>query len=157
MKPAACRNIADLQSAAQRRLPLPIRGFLEGGAEDEETLSGNAAAFRDYRLVPEVLRDMSSVDPGTTFLGRRAAMPLILSPTGASEVFHPSGERALPRAAARAGIFYALSCMSTATLEDVAAAGEGPRIFQLYLLSDRAMISHVWSWPGSRPAIRRGS
>jgi L-lactate dehydrogenase (cytochrome) len=33
--------------------------------------------------------------------------------------------------------------MSTRTLEDVAGVGEGPRIFQLYLLSDRGKISEL--------------
>lgn len=143
MKPASCRNIADLQQAARRRLPRPIRFFLEGGAEDEVTLAGNAAAYGDYRLVPEVLRDMASVDISTEFLGRKVAMPLILSPTGASEAFHPTGECAVSRAAAKAGIFYTASCMSTDTLENIAGVGEGPRIFQLYLLSDRGKISEL--------------
>jgi L-lactate dehydrogenase (cytochrome) len=143
MKPASCRNIADLQEAAQHRLPRPIRFFLEGGAEDEVTLRGNAAAFNDYRLVPNVLRDMASVDISTEFLGRKVAMPLMLSPTGASEAFHPTAECAVSRAAARAGVIYTASCMSTRTLEDVAGVGEGPRIFQLYLLSDRGKISEL--------------
>ena len=143
MKPASCRNIADLQQAAQHRLPRPIRFFLEGGAEDEVTLRGNAAAFDDYRLVPEVLRDMASVDISTEFLGRKVAMPLMLSPTGASEAFHPTAECAVSRAAGRAGVIYTSSCMSTRTLEDIAGVGEGPRIFQLYLLSDRGKISEL--------------
>lgn len=83
---------------------------------------------------------MRSVELGTQFLGHDVSMPLLLSPTGASEVFHPAGERAVARAAARAGIFYSLSCMSTDTIENVAAVGSGPRIFQLYLLSDRDKI-----------------
>ena len=53
-------------------------------------------------------------------------------------MMHHEGERAVARAAARAGIPYALSTMGTVSVEDVAAvAPDAERWFQLYLWRDR--------------------
>jgi L-lactate dehydrogenase (cytochrome) len=54
-------------------------------------------------------------------------------------MMHHAGERAVARAAARAGVPYALSTMGTTSIEDVsAAAPAGEHWFQLYLWRDRA-------------------
>src|SRR3546814_6005372 len=44
-----------------------------------------------------------SVDMRTTLFGREMAMPLFLSPTALQRLFHWQGERAVLRAAAKAG------------------------------------------------------
>ncbi len=54
-------------------------------------------------------------------------------------MMHHEGERAVARAAARAGIPYTLSTMGTVSVEDLAAtAPDGRHWFQLYLWKDRA-------------------
>jgi L-lactate dehydrogenase (cytochrome) len=71
--------------------------------------------------------------------GTPAALPLVLAPTGFTRMMHHEGERAVARAAARAGVPYTLSTMGTVSLEDVAAAApDGNHWFQLYLWKDRA-------------------
>src|SRR3546814_9268119 len=82
-----------------------------------------------------MLVDVSHVDAGTDLLGYRSAMPLMLSPTGMSQLFHASGEAAVARAAAAAGVPYGLSTMATTSIEAIAATGAN-RYFQLYLRSE---------------------
>jgi L-lactate dehydrogenase (cytochrome) len=43
------------------------------------------------------------------------------------------------RAAAEAGVLYSLSTMATTSLEDVAEASRGPKLFQLYVFKDRGL------------------
>jgi L-lactate dehydrogenase (cytochrome) len=124
-------------------LPSPIYQFLIGGAEDERSVRANEGAFADYDLLPAVLNDVSSVDTSVELLGRKVSAPLILSPTGANELFHHDGESGAARAAARAGIFHCLSVMSTTTLEDVAASADGPRILQIYVFKDRGVTRSI--------------
>jgi L-lactate dehydrogenase (cytochrome) len=143
MKPGACRNIADLRKAAFRRLPAPMYHFLEGGAEDERTVRANKRAFADYAFVPTPLNDVSTINTRTTLFGRDVSLPLMLSPTGASELFHHTSERAVARAAANADIFFASSCMGTTELEDVAGVGEGPRVFQIKIFKDRGLTREL--------------
>nr|WP_047169334.1 alpha-hydroxy acid oxidase [Sphingomonas sp. Y57] len=136
---ARCHNIEDLRRQAARRLPTPIFDFLDGGAEDEATLRNNRMAFDREKLVPSCLRDVETVDTATTIFGQASALPLICAPTGASRLFHPAGEIAVARAAARAGVPYALSTGSTRSIEEVAAASDGAKIFQLYVYKDHGV------------------
>lgn len=132
-----CHNIADLRERARRRLPSPIFHFLDGAAETETTARRNTAAFDEVKLIPRCLMDVGSVTTLTRILGQRIEWPVFCSPTGASRLFHPEGERAVARAAAKAGTLYTLATGSTHSLEDIAAISEGPKMFQLYLYKDR--------------------
>jgi L-lactate dehydrogenase (cytochrome) len=94
--------------------------------------------FESLELTPRVLQDVSKVDVSTSILGARQSLPLILAPTGYTRMMHHEGERAVVKAAARAGIPYTLSTMGTTSLEDVAStAPTARRWFQLYLWRDR--------------------
>lgn len=133
----AC-NIADIQALANRALPVPVRHYLEGGADDEWTLSRNKAAFGDWVLSQRAMVDVTNVDTSTEVFGQKSAMPLILSPTGMSQLFHASGESGVARAAKDAGISYGLSTMATTSIEAIAAISPA-RYFQLYLFRDRGL------------------
>ncbi len=135
---AHAATIADLRAVARRRTPRAAFDYTDGGAAEEVSLRRARAAFERIEFVPRVLRDVSHVDLGTEVLGRRAALPLALAPTGFTRVMHHEGERAVGRAAAAAGIPYALSTMGTTSIEQLAeAAPDGRRWFQLYVWRDR--------------------
>lgn len=131
-------NIADMRALAGRALPLPIREYLEGGADDEWTLARNRAVFEEWVLAQRTLVDVSAIDAGTDMLGFQSAMPLMLSPTGMSQLFHAAGELAVANAAVKAGVPYGLSTMATTSIERIAATG-AKRYFQLYLFRDRGL------------------
>ena len=99
---ARAADISDLRAIARRRLPRGVFDYIDGGAEDEITLTANTQAFRRIEFRPRVLRDVSAVDPSTTLLGRPLPIPLVLAPTGFPRSIHPDGELAAARAAARA-------------------------------------------------------
>jgi len=113
--------------------------YTDGAAEAEISLRRARAAFRSVEFRPGVLRDVSRIDPSTTILGKRSALPFVFAPTGFTRMMHHEGERAVVRVADRRGIPYALSTMGTTSLEDIAAAApDAQRWFQLYLWKDRA-------------------
>ena len=134
-----CHNVAQVRRLALPRLPLPVREFLEGGAEDEVTLRRNSAAFDDLAFNPRALVDVTEIDLSTRVLGQDISMPVIIAPTGATGTFHPDAEIAVARAAAEAGTLYGLSTNSTRTIEEVGAATTGPKMFQLYVFNDRGL------------------
>ncbi len=140
---ARCHNVADFRRIARRRLPLPIWHYLEGGADDEWTLHRNTEAFQRYQLVPRVLVDVTEVHTKTRVLGTDVAAPILLSPTGMSRLFHHERELAVARSAARHGLLYGLSTVSTASIEEVAAVGPGPRLFQVYVAKDRGLVREL--------------
>lgn len=134
-------NVWDLRRRARAVLPAPVLGYLEGGADDEYTLARNISAWRDYELVPRFLVDVSEVDTRVHVLGAEIDFPVMLSPTGFARMFHPDGELAAARAAAEYGTLYSLSTVATESIESVAAACAGPKMFQIYVFKDRGLTS----------------
>ena len=135
---ARAQSIADLRELARRRAPRAVFDYVDGAAEEEVSLGRARDAYRRVEFLPRVLRDVSRVDTSTTVLGRRAALPLVLAPTGFTRMMQHEGEVGVARAAAAAGVPYTLSTMGTTSPEDVvAAAPDGRNWFQLYLWRDR--------------------
>ncbi len=130
-------SIEDLRGEARARLPRMVFDFIDGGADAETTLRDNQAAFERIRLRPRALVDVSTRDSSTTVFGDRWALPLAIAPTGMSRIAGRGGDLAGARAAARAGAGFALSTMSSHSIEEVAAAApDAARWFQLYLWRD---------------------
>jgi len=138
-----CASILDLRTVAKKRLPGGVFDYIDGGAEDELTLERNSAAFRRFEFRPRVLRDMSVIDSTTTLLGRSLPYPLVLAPTGFTRIADPDGELAVARAAARAGLPYTLSTLSTRSIEEVASVSNGPKWFQVYVWRDRGLVKEM--------------
>lgn len=138
-----CYNILDLRELAKSYLPGPVFHYLDGAAETETTAYRNTAAFDDEKLIPKCLVDVTRAATATRVLGQDIEWPVFCSPTGASRFFHPEGELAVARAAAAAGTLYGLSVASTCSIEDVAAASAGPKMFQLYLFRDREVTREL--------------
>ena len=137
-------SVEDLRDQARRRVPRAVFDYTDGGAGREVSLRRSRAAFDRVEFLPTVLRDVSSVDVSTTVLGRPAALPLVMAPTGVTRMMNHPGEPAVARAAARAGVPYALSTMGTTSPERLAAeAPEARRWFQLYLWRDRAASTEI--------------
>lgn len=133
------KNTGDFHRAARRALPAPIYHYLAGGADDEWSLDNNEKAFGRYQLMPEYLRNVSTIDTSSSVLGATVAAPIILSPTGMSRLFHHHKEIAVAKAAASAGLMYSLSTMGTTSIEDVGATVPGPKMFQIYIHKDRSL------------------
>lgn len=136
-----CHNIADLRRLARRRLPAPVFHYMDGGADDELTLRRNMRAFDDYELWPSQLSDVSTIDTSSTLFGQAVDWPVMISPTGASKLFHGDGEPAVARAAARFGMIYSLSTLATTSIEEAAAASTGPKMYQIYVFKDRGLTA----------------
>jgi isopentenyl diphosphate isomerase/L-lactate dehydrogenase-like FMN-dependent dehydrogenase len=131
-------SLDDYGRAARRRLPRTVFDVIAGGAGDEVTLAANRAAFGQISLRPRALADVSSRRLATTVLGQPISMPVMLDPTGYARMAHRDAELAVARAAADAATIYAVSTITSYSLEAVAAASDGPKWFQLYPPADRA-------------------
>lgn len=132
-------DIDDLRAMAKRRVPTGPFDYVDGGAEEEITLSRSRQAFRDLEFRPDILQDSTCMDLSTEILGGRSALPFGIAPTGFTRMLHSAGEYAGAASAANAGIPFSLSIMGTASIEDVATvAPAGRNWFQHVLWTDRA-------------------
>lgn len=134
-----CHNIEDFRRLAKQRLPWPVFDYIDGAADDEITKARNTAAFADCDLVPDVLAGVGEIDTSVTIMGRRSALPLILSPTALQRVFHWQGERAVAKAAEKFGLWFGISSLATVSIEEIAALVASPKMFQFYYHKDRGL------------------
>jgi len=130
-------SIDDVRAAARRALPPMVFDFVDGGAEDERTVRGNRSGFDRWWFLPRILTDVETRSQRTTVLGSERRTPLVLSPAGLVGLAWPHGEAAAASAAGAAGVPFAVSSMSSVSVEDVRAASAEALWIQLYLWRDR--------------------
>ena len=137
---ARCLSVDDVERLARRRVPGAVWDYVWGGSDGELAMARNRDAFDRVELRPTAVGQVADPDTTTTILGRPAAAPIVLAPTGYTRLSHHTGERAAAAAAELAGLPYTLSTYATTSITDVARAASGGRNwFQLYLMKDRAV------------------
>ncbi|HUY71589.1 MAG TPA: alpha-hydroxy acid oxidase [Gaiellaceae bacterium] len=118
-------------------LPPMVFDFIDGGAEDETTVSGNEAAFARWWFRPQLLEDVTTRRISTELFGTEFASPVFLGPAGLAGLAWPHGEAEAAAAASGAGVPFVVSTASSCSIEEVRAAAGGPLWLQLYLWRDR--------------------
>jgi L-lactate dehydrogenase (cytochrome) len=138
MRLGDCHNVADFRRLAKARLPSPVFDYIDGAADDEITKDRNSRAFDDCDLVPNVLSGADEIDMSVTVMGKRIAMPLMLSPTALQRLFHWHGERAVAATAQSFNTWFGISSLATVSIEEVGKI-ETPKLFQLYVHKDKGL------------------
>ncbi|MBI3647412.1 MAG: alpha-hydroxy-acid oxidizing protein [Actinobacteria bacterium] len=136
-------NVDDYEPAARERLPKDVYDYFAGGAGDEWSLAENRRAFDRWVLRPRFLRGAGAPDTSAESLGTPLSAPILLAPVAFQKMAHPDGELAAARAAARAGSIFVVSSTAVDFLEEVAAASDGPKWWQLYIFEDRAFTAEM--------------
>jgi len=136
-------SVDALRRIAQKRLPRPIFDFIDGGAEDEDTLRQNESAFSDWELLPKPLNGAVKRDLSTSLFGHTLSSPLLIGPTGLAGLFWPQGEVAAANAASDYGTVYCLSHGSVCTLEQLAKNHKGLKWMQVFIYKDRGFTREL--------------
>ena len=136
-------TVDDYEPIARERLPRDVYDFYAGGAGDEWTLGENRRAFDRWMLRPRYLRGAGTPDPSTSILGVPISFPVLVAPWAYQRLAHPDGELATAKAAAAAATVMVVSSTTMEFLEEVAAASEGPKWWQLYVFDDRGATSDM--------------
>ncbi|WP_456426506.1 lactate 2-monooxygenase [Rhodocaloribacter sp.] len=127
-----------MERAAEARMTPEAFAYVAGGAGSEDTMTANREAFRRWRIVPRMMRDVARRDLSVELFGRRLPAPILFAPIGVLGIVHEDAEVAVARAARTLGLPQILSTVSSKPMESVAEAlGETPRWFQLYWGPDR--------------------
>jgi (S)-mandelate dehydrogenase len=137
------QSIAEFRELARRRLPRFVFDFIDGGSGSENTLAENRSALDRIRLLGSAPTNVSDCSSVVTLFGQDQAFPAIIGPTGLAGAAWPRGDVDLARAASASGIPFVMSSAATATMEEVAAAGDGAKWFQLYLFKDREVSKRL--------------
>ena len=138
------RTVEEYRTAAAATLPEAAYAYLSTGSGAERTMVENLSAFEQWRLMPQMLVDVSVVSLQTSVLGRTIAMPVLVAPTASHRLFHADGERATARAAARAETVFCVSAAASVTMGDIdTAAPGGARWLQMQPYRDRGMAREM--------------
>ncbi|XP_074844561.1 2-Hydroxyacid oxidase 1 [Carettochelys insculpta] len=130
--------VDDFEQYAKRVLPKAVYDYYRSGADNQQTLADNIAAFSRLRLYPRILRDVSVMDLSTSVFGQKISMPICVGATAMQRMAHVDGETATARACRSMGTGMMLSSWATSTIEEVAqAASDGLHWLQLYIYKDR--------------------
>jgi lactate 2-monooxygenase len=135
-----------LERAARKAMSREGFAYVAGGAGTEETMRENRAAFERWRIVPRMLRDVSSRDTTVEVLGTQMPSPIFLCPIGVLDMAHRDADLAVARAAAAEGIPFVFSNQASRPMEETAAAmGDAPRWFQLYWSTSDELVASLVS------------
>ena len=137
-------SFARLQDAARKAMSREGHAYVAGGAGTEETMRENRAAFERWRIVPRMLRDVSTRDTAVEVLGTPLPSPFVLCPIGVLEMAHRDADVAVARAAAAEGIPFVFSNQASRPMEETARAmGDAPRWFQLYWSTSNELVESL--------------
>ena len=138
------RTLHDIVKAARANLSRNNWDYLIGGADTETSLKRNRMAIDSLAFRPRVLNDVTNVDASTNLGGHRLRIPVVLPPIGSIQVFEAGGGASVAEAADAFGTMMILSSVCLPDFEAVARVGAAPKVFQLYLMGDRAwMDDHI--------------
>jgi hypothetical protein len=90
-------SVAELERRVAETAEPRAVAYVLGGAGSEQTMRSNLEAFRRWRLVPRMLRDVSERDLTVTVANTRMPAPVALAPIGVQSIVHPDGELAVDR------------------------------------------------------------
>jgi glycolate oxidase len=117
--------------------------YLIGGADTESALKRNRFALDSWVFRPRILNDVSAVETATELLGVDLRIPVVLPPIGSIQVFEAGGGESVATAARDFGVLQILSSVCLPDFETIASRVPGPRVYQLYLLGDRAWMDDL--------------
>ena len=139
------QNLHEFVTQARINLDRNNWDYLIGGSETETTLARNRLALDSIGFRPRVLRDVSNIDCSRTLFGKKLRIPVLCAPVGSLQVFDPAGGAAVAAATREFGNGMILSSVSEPGLDETAkAAGDGFKVFQLYVRGDADWVDdHV--------------
>jgi isopentenyl diphosphate isomerase/L-lactate dehydrogenase-like FMN-dependent dehydrogenase len=136
-------TLPEIRRAAKQSVPREAWNFGAGGAETETTLRRNRRHLDRLAIQQNILVDVREIDLRTSLLGVPLAWPVAVAPMGGLVLFHAEGDVEMARGAGRADTLQWLSGATGWPVEDVAKAGTGPQMFQLYHHGDRGWVSEL--------------
>ena len=131
------KNVFDFEKLSREVMGADALLYLNGGADDLRTVKLNAAAYKEIQIRARRLIDVSNVSTNIELFGQKLDNPIILSPVGFQQFFHPDGEIATAKASVLKNHQMIVSSVSNYSVIDIAKQSNANLWFQLYPTPDR--------------------
>ena len=137
-------NPNELEAQAKKYLGVRSFNYVAGGAGERATMDANRLAFRQWKIIPRMLRPTTHRDLRVSLFGQTFESPVLISPIGVQTIFHHDKETGVAEMAAEIGVPFVMSTAASSSIEEVAKAnGDGTRWYQLYWPQDDEMTISV--------------
>ena len=136
-------TLPEIRKHAKKILPRDVWNFGDGGSETETTLRRNRRSLDRLAIRQDILVDIREIDLSTRLLGVPLSWPVAVAPMGGLILFHPQGDLEMARGASQGDTLQFLSGAAGWSVEDVAQASPGSKMFQLYNHGDRAWAADL--------------
>lgn len=166
IKPTVTTDPNKLEAEAKRAMSAVSYNYVAGGAGERATMIANRLAFRQWKIIPRMLRSSADRDLTVRIFGETYSSPVFCAPVGVQSVYHADGEIGVAEAAAEIDVPFVCSTASTASIEEVAIANDkgaeqragpgtrGRRWYQLYWPQTEAITESVSNDEFSEPAVK---
>src|SRR5262249_18008744 len=136
-------TLPEIRQYAKKVLPRDAWNFGDGAAETETSKKRNQRAINRLAIRQDILVDVREIDLSTSLLDVPLSWPVAVAPMGGLVLFHPQGDLEMARGATQGDTLQFLSGASGWSVEDVAKASTGPKMFQLYHHGDRGWAADL--------------
>ncbi len=130
--------LATLEQRARDALPASVLEYVLQGARESVTADEATSAWREVRLQPRVLHDVTHVETSVDLLGHRLSVPWGVAPSTLQRAIHPDGELGMAQACADAGSLMVVSSNAGTSFAEIGATGVHWWL-QAYLPADRTL------------------
>jgi len=135
-------SFSKLREKARQKLSKEAFAYIAGSAGRESTKSSNQEAFKRWKIVPKMLRGVSSGDARVDLFGTSLPTPFLLAPIGVLEMAHKQADLAVSKAAAEEGVPFIFSSQASVSMEECSSVmGNAPRWFQLYWSTNNDLVA----------------
>jgi len=129
-------SMDDLRSKAMSRIPKFAFEYLDGGCNEDVSISRNTLEIREVQLQPRYLRNEGISSTKTTVMGMEFDAPFGIAPVGLQGLMWPNSPEILAKSAYKNNIPFILSTVTTMNIERASELTEGNAWFQLYNPAD---------------------
>ncbi|KAK4188352.1 hypothetical protein QBC35DRAFT_496505 [Podospora australis] len=146
-KPVVTTDPNKLEQAAKEAMTPEGFNYVLGGAGEQATVAANRLAFRQWRLIPRMLRPTLPRDLSVKLFGKTYDTPLLMAPIGVQSAYHADAEKGVAAACASLDVPFIYSTASSTPLEEVVSSvpADSSRWFQLYWPNDEDITASLLS------------
>jgi lactate 2-monooxygenase len=131
-----------LKDEARNTMSAKAFAYIAGSAGTESTKTANHHGFAKWKIIPRMLRNVSSVDTKISLFRNTYPCPFLLAPIGVLEMAHANADLAVSKAAANEQVPFIFSSQASVSMETCSKVmGRAPRWFQLYWSTNNDLVA----------------
>lgn len=125
-------SVDDLRERSKERVPGFAFEYLDGGCNEDVSITRNTSEIRKVQLQPRYLQNYGHSSTKTKVMGMEFDAPFGIAPVGLQGLMWPNSPQILAKAAFAHNIPFVLSTVTTMNIEEASELTEGNAWFQLY-------------------------